>query len=77
MDFKQINNSLKSGPTSKGKSFKQLKFLSKNRPLIHMEEGGRFSSHISAGGMEAIVAVNEEIKEEQPNSSQGIVKGIE
>jgi hypothetical protein len=51
--------------------------MSKNRPLIHMEEGGRFSSHISAGGMEAIVAVNEEIKEEQPNSSQGIVKGIE
>lgn len=73
MDFKPINNSLKSGPTSKGKSFKQLKFMSKNRPLITMEEG-RFSSHISAG-MEAVEAVNEEIKEE-PNS-QGIVKRIE
>jgi hypothetical protein len=77
MEFKPITNSLKSYPTSKGKSFKQLKFLSKNRPLITMEEG-RFSSHISAGGMEAVIAtIHEEIKEEPISSSQGIVKGIE
>jgi len=61
MDFKPINNSLKSYPPSKGKSFKQLKFLSKNRPVITIEEG-RFSSHISTNGMEAMMAVHEEVK---------------
>ncbi len=76
MDFKPINNSLKSYPPSKGKSFKQLKFLSKNRPAI-MIDRGRFSSHISASNMEAIVAVHEEVKEEPNSCSQGIVKGIE
>ena len=76
MDFKPINNSLNSYPPSKGKSFKQLKFLSKNRPVITIEEG-RFSSHISAGGMEAMMAVHEEVKEEPNSSSQGIVKAIE